>query len=63
MLVAAPCSAQTRFAVPLLPGTPQLPQAVFSGPDAVATVGGGVIHAITGLKDPTTAQHQLVYPP
>ena len=63
VLVAAPAVAQTRFSVPLLPGTPHLPQEVFVGPDAVATVGGGVIHAITGLLDPTTAQHQLVYPP
>jgi hypothetical protein len=63
VLAAAPASAQTRFAVPLLPGTPHLTQELFVGPDAVSTVGGGVIHKITGLLDPTTAQHQLVYPP
>lgn len=62
-LLTATLAAQSRVAVPLLPDTAAFDGPVFADEDALAWVGGGKIHYLTGLATPATAVHHVLQPP
>ena len=63
VLLVALCPGQTRNVIPLPAGMPDLDGPIFANENAVAALGGGMVHVVTGLQDTSTATTFTVAPP